>query len=1644
MEATVLYKYGNRYASQPSLGGGLVLGGQDPFSKPPQGRVGLLAAGQLQKRPNPAVLPRVTPQPLATPQGVQQAAREAMKQAGEAPPTPASVASALCASFAKSAEPVGNSGPARAGRRNLGATAASGSVPAPAPALATAGASLTYGLGTPAAGPVKRGYDFVKGLVRHQIRNLTTRPLATYLYHKVRGDRDDDTRGRDDTDTADTTTDTAHAGGHDTADTTHAGGRRRGAKAAHDAARDGLPFSRIKAAQLGGPTMPPPGPGSNAGPEGQPPPGPPPAPGPGQAAPPGAPPPGAPPGPPGQPVAPGQPPPGQPLPGTSPPEPVPPPPQHRRQDIRAAVMRLIQSKNRGPRHRRDVADDMRSQQLAMGQMAADKSAALADDPDLARKLLAVTAVGGLAGAVPGAEWGALLGGAYGHGKGDLLRGTRRGAARGALTGGGAGVGAGVGGALGYGLGETFGGHTGAGPALAALGALTGAGLGGYGGHKLGGRLLGGWDEKKKRDKAAADGLPLAAAVPLGGLGGALHGTALGGVMGGAYGAAKGDVGRGVLRGMGRGAVTGTGAGLGGGLGTVLGYGLGGMGGDPDAARAGALLGRLAGTGLGGVGGWKLTDKLMGRWEDKEKDRKKRDSKSRFEKSSSAGPAVKRGQAVADAPSPQTGAAAADLPADHLPPGGNVPRNPDVGGPPARLPSSGAPLTGSITKTAGVWDSVFRRLGRAAPGAALGATLGGLGGAGFSDFDPGTTALSALGGGLAGGAGHAGLDALTRRGGRLLPSSVLRPIANPALAGAARGLPEGLSRWSTAPGFAERALSGSLNKVRLPKSFLSLHPQEAYEATVRHLVGQGMHPDAAAKYGQRLVKQMGGMPGAPLAAAAVPNYGQAAEAARRRLATAPPPWMPPPVTARPGPPPLPAGAGPAHYTDVRHPPKIDLRSATGDVPSAVGPTHPLPGRRPPKIDLRTATGEGTPTFGGAVDRGRRNAEIAKRLGEGGPLFEMPNEIVRPAAAPPTLPAVRAMLEAPPPTTQKMLARRPQGRVGGPPEIAKAGADCLSAKLARDQASLIGEIFKLAAQDNSQHPRSSTGESKGLSFRHKKDDYSHGHEAWESVSHYFKGSRYLKGEPDPFAGDHDGKEKKAVFGKAMKALGGLGSWLSRQGSAAAHNPAWARMATGGTIGGLTGASLSGMDVTSPSTWTGGQVASALGGAGLGAGLGSKTFRGMGQQVLGKQGFRAAYRPLIGAAGGAAAGSLVDTGGRLMGYDTGGWGGRVGGGLGFGAGLGTNFMGRPGNRAFSVMNKALLPAAGAAGLATAGSLGYDAYNRYKQGHDLVKLAVESSAAGSGGQKPYQGPPQGAARPQGPRQNPRQDPQPAPRAAPRPQKGVSPPQTPAPVQRTPTHAQGAATQSAPRQQQPYQQAQQSPQPQPQPTQPPTQQPKAPGGMNFQQVPTPPTATGQPQAPQMAVAVPVPTPVPVPARTPTVREMVDYGQPQLQRQLTQGGQGLNASTQGQLTQASQPGMASQVQTAPASPEAQALAQPKQGEDSVMPAVGAGVAGGVGGGMLGGRLGSRLGTRLGARGARAQLAALDSMAPYLGRELSGMRLAAAGRIPVARNLGGALGALGVGTLGALALGGLTHAATRDKSALDEFIAEGAFLVHTLG
>ena len=62
-------------------------------------------------------------------------------------------------------------------------------------------------------------------------------------------------------------------------------------------------------------------------------------------------------------------------------------------------------------------------------------------------------------------------------------------------------------------------------------------------------------------------------------------------------------------------------------------------------------------------------------------------------------------------------------------------------------------------------------------------------------------------------------------------------------------------------------------------------------------------------------------------------------------------------------------------------------------------------------------------------------------------------------------------------------------------------------------------KTAAQDNATSTRfSATGESTGLSFRHKADHYAKGPEAWASVSQYLK--EKPKVEPDPFHGHHAG--------------------------------------------------------------------------------------------------------------------------------------------------------------------------------------------------------------------------------------------------------------------------------------------------------------------------------------------------------------------------------------------------------------------------------------------------------------------------------------------------------------------------------------------
>jgi hypothetical protein len=85
---------------------------------------------------------------------------------------------------------------------------------------------------------------------------------------------------------------------------------------------------------------------------------------------------------------------------------------------------------------------------------------------------------------------------------------------------------------------------------------------------------------------------------------------------------------------------------------------------------------------------------------------------------------------------------------------------------------------------------------------------------------------------------------------------------------------------------------------------------------------------------------------------------------------------------------------------------------------------------------------------------------------------------------------------------------------------------------------GVFGKRAAQapDGRLSPaRSATGESTGLSFAHKDDDYAQGQAAWAATSKYFKGGSRVKKEPSPFEGRHRGAEKHAGLGSALGNLG-----------------------------------------------------------------------------------------------------------------------------------------------------------------------------------------------------------------------------------------------------------------------------------------------------------------------------------------------------------------------------------------------------------------------------------------------------------------------------------------------------------------------------
>ena len=72
-----------------------------------------------------------------------------------------------------------------------------------------------------------------------------------------------------------------------------------------------------------------------------------------------------------------------------------------------------------------------------------------------------------------------------------------------------------------------------------------------------------------------------------------------------------------------------------------------------------------------------------------------------------------------------------------------------------------------------------------------------------------------------------------------------------------------------------------------------------------------------------------------------------------------------------------------------------------------------------------------------------------------------------------------------------------------------------------------FWKIAAQDNTSEQRSSTGDSTGLTFAHKDDDYAKGQDAWEATSKYFRSGSQGKTQPNPFKGQHSTSEKAAVL-------------------------------------------------------------------------------------------------------------------------------------------------------------------------------------------------------------------------------------------------------------------------------------------------------------------------------------------------------------------------------------------------------------------------------------------------------------------------------------------------------------------------------------
>jgi len=90
------------------------------------------------------------------------------------------------------------------------------------------------------------------------------------------------------------------------------------------------------------------------------------------------------------------------------------------------------------------------------------------------------------------------------------------------------------------------------------------------------------------------------------------------------------------------------------------------------------------------------------------------------------------------------------------------------------------------------------------------------------------------------------------------------------------------------------------------------------------------------------------------------------------------------------------------------------------------------------------------------------------------------------------------------------------------------------MSRDR-SIFNLVSKHAAQDSSAPQRSATGESKGLRYNHKSDDYAQGQDAWASVGKYFKSHLQNGTPPNPFQAKHAMDVSSQLRDHFLKTLG-----------------------------------------------------------------------------------------------------------------------------------------------------------------------------------------------------------------------------------------------------------------------------------------------------------------------------------------------------------------------------------------------------------------------------------------------------------------------------------------------------------------------------